>query len=187
MTDNLFASRAGEKLAHALKEFQIDVTGLIAADFGASVGGFVDCLLQNGAQKVYAVETGYGELAWKLRQNPQVVVLEKTNAMHVTLPEKMDVITNDTSWTRQEKILPNILSNLKEGGSIITLIKPHYEAEKWQLKKGKLDGEIAEEVSRQTVERMQQLFGLKLLGFTKSPILGKKGGNTEYIAYFQKM
>jgi 23S rRNA (cytidine1920-2'-O)/16S rRNA (cytidine1409-2'-O)-methyltransferase len=186
MSDTQFASRAGEKLSHALKEFQIDVAGLTAADFGASVGGFVDCLLQNGAKKVYAVETGYGELAWKLRQNPQVVVLEKTNAMHVQLPEKMDIITNDTSWTRQEKILPNILANLKEQGLIITLIKPHYEAEKWQLKKGKLDEETAERVSKQTVEKIQQLFPVKLLGFTKSPILGKKGGNTEYIAYFQK-
>ncbi|HXS14531.1 MAG TPA: SAM-dependent methyltransferase [Candidatus Saccharimonadales bacterium] len=187
MPDTQFASRAGEKLAHALKEFPINVTGLIAADFGASVGGFVDCLLQNGAKKVYAVETGYGELAWKLRQNPQVIVREKTNAMHIVLPEKMDLITNDTSWTKQEKIFPNILANLKEQGFIITLIKPHYEAEKWQLKKGKLEEKTAEEVSHQTVEKIQQLFGVQLLGFTKSPILGKKGGNSEYIAYFQKL
>ncbi len=186
MNTTPFASRAGEKLDHALKEFQIDVTSLICADFGASVGGFVDCLLQHGAQKVYAVETGYGELAWKLRNNPQVVVMEKTNAMHVVLPEKMDLITNDTSWTKQEKIIPNILANLKEDGRIITLIKPHYEADQRQLQKGKLDDETAEMVAKAVYGNLQHRFPIVGMGFTKSPIVGKKGGNSEYIALFRK-
>lgn len=186
MNTTPFASRAGEKLDHALKEFQIDVTGLTCADFGASVGGFVDCLLKSGAQKVYAVETGYGELAWKLRNDPRVVVMEKTNAMHVVLPEKMDLITNDTSWTKQEKIIPNILANLKENGRIITLIKPHYEADQRQLHKGKLDEETAEMVAKTVCENLQRLFPIVGNGFTKSPIVGKKGGNSEYIALFQK-
>lgn len=181
-----FASRAGEKLDYALKEFAIDATGLICADFGASVGGFVDCLLQHGAAKVYAVETGYGELAWKLRNDPRVIVMEKTNAMHVVLPEKIDLITNDTSWTKQEKILANILANLKENGLIVTLIKPHYEADKKLLHKGKLEEADAEKVAKQTYEQLQQQFPIKGKGLTKSPILGKKGGNSEYIAYLQK-
>lgn len=182
-----FASRAGEKLDFALKEFQINVDGLVCADFGSSVGGFVDCLLKAGARKVYAVETGYGELAWKLRQNPQVVVMEKTNAMHVTLPEKVDLITNDTSWTRQEKILPNILTNLRDKGFIITLIKPHYEAAKELLHKGKLLEKDAEMVAQKTLHLIQELFPVEVKGFTKSPLLGSKGGNTEYLAFLQKL
>lgn len=181
-----FASRAGEKLDHALNEFQIDITGLVCADFGSSVGGFVDCLLQHGAAKVYAVETGYGELAWKLRQDSRVVTMERTNAMHVNLPEDIDIITNDTSWTKQEKILPNILGNLKNNGLIITLIKPHYEADQKLLHHGVLSEEDAEQAAKETVEKLTALFPIKLLGFTKSPILGKKGGNSEYIAFFQK-
>lgn len=182
-----FASRAGEKLQHALTEFHIEVTELVCADFGSSTGGFVDCLVKNGAQKVYAVETGYGVLDWKLRNNPHVVVLERTNAMHVVLPEKVDLITNDTSWTRQMSIMPNILANLKENGKIITLIKPHYEADKKLLHKGVLDEEIAQEVARQTVNELLSSFPLKELGFTKSPLLGGKGGNSEYLAYLQKI
>lgn len=186
MPNTQFASRAGEKLQHAVTEFNIDITGKICADFGSSVGGFVDCLLKNGALKVYAVETGYGELAWVLRQNPKVVVMEKTNAMHVTLPEKMDIITNDTSWTKQEKILPNILNNLKENGLIITLIKPHYEASPWQLKKGKLEEGLAEKVATDTLDKIKQSFPVTVLGFTKSPIVGGKGGNSEYLAVLKK-
>ena len=177
-----FASRAGEKLEHAINEFQINVHGKMCADFGASVGGFVDCLLHHGAAKVYAVETGYGQLAWKLRQDKRVVVMERTNAMHVRLPEKVDMITNDTSWTKQKNILPNILQNLKPEAQIITLIKPHYEAEKSLLHKGVLDESVAENVARQTLEEIQSM-GLTVLGFTKSPIVGGKGGNTEYLAY----
>lgn len=181
-----FASRAGEKLNFALKEFQVDVTGLICADFGSSVGGFVDCLLKQGAAKVYAVETGYGELAWKLRNDERVVVMEKTNAMHVVLPQKMDIITNDTSWTKQEKIFPNILTNLKEKGLIITLIKPHYEADKKLLHKGVLEEEVACQVAEDVYKKLPKAFPVVGKGFTKSPLVGSKGGNNEYIAYFQR-
>lgn len=185
MVNNTFASRAGEKLAYALQEFHLNIAGFVCADFGASVGGFTDCLLKNGATRVYAVETGYGELAWTLRNDPRIVVLEKTNAMHVQLPEKVDLITNDTSWTRQEKIFPNILHNLKENGLIVTLIKPHYEADKKLLHKGVLNETTAGDVANQTTEKIQQDFPVKLLGFCKSPLLGGKGGNSEYLAYFQ--
>ena len=180
-----FASRAGEKLQHALTEFQFTVTDKVCADFGSSTGGFVDCLLKNGATKVYAVETGYGVLDWKLRNNPQVVVMERTNAMHVILPEKVDLITNDTSWTKQSFIIPHALTQLKDNGYIITLIKPHYEADKKLLHKGVLDEAVAEDVAKHTADELKT-FGVDVLGFTKSPLLGGKGGNTEYLALLQK-
>src|SRR3989344_6980075 len=133
-----YASRAGEKLEHALKSFNVNVANLICADFGSSTGGFVDCLLQAGAKKVYAVETGYGVLDYKLRIDERVVVMEKENAMHVQLPEKVDFITIDVSWTKLEKVIPNALKNLKENGQMITLVKPHYEADQRMIRKGKL-------------------------------------------------
>ena len=124
-------------MEHALKTFGFSPKDFVCADFGSSTGGFVDCLLQNGAKKIYAVETGYGVLDWKLRTNENVVVMEKTNAMHVLLPEKVNLISVDTSWTKLEKIIPNVLVNLKDGGHIIALIKPHYEAEQKMIRKGK--------------------------------------------------
>src|SRR5438034_4090953 len=101
-----FVSRAGQKLEHALSIFGVDVTGFVCADLGCSTGGFTDCLLQRGAAKVYAVDTGYGVLDWKLRTNERVVVMERTNAMHVTLPEPVDLVTIDVAWTKQRHILP---------------------------------------------------------------------------------
>src|SRR3977135_1400551 len=95
-----YVSRACGKLAHPIREFQIDVSGLICADLGSNVGGFVDCLLQRGAAKVYAVEKGYGVVEWKLRKDPRVVVLERTNAMHVSLPEPVAIVTIDVAWTK---------------------------------------------------------------------------------------
>src|SRR2546421_8918289 len=119
-----FVSRAGQKLDHALATFAIDVTGRICADLGCSTGGFVDCLLQRGAKKVYAIDTGYGVLDWKLRNDPRVVVMERTNAMHLELPEKVDLITIDVAWTRQRFILPAAARWLKDDGTVVTLIKP---------------------------------------------------------------
>src|SRR5437588_11102724 len=101
-----FVSRAGQKLEHALVNFGIDVSGLTCADLGSNVGGFVDCLLQRGAAKVYAIEKGYGVLEWKLRKDPRVIVMERTNAMHVVLPEPVALVTIDVAWTRQRNILP---------------------------------------------------------------------------------
>src|ERR1700761_4113773 len=127
-----FVSRAGQKLDHALDAFGVGVAGLACADLGCNVGGFVDCLLQRGAAKVYAVDTGYGVLEWKLRKDPRVVVMERTNAMHVDLPEPVSLVTIDVAWTRQRNILPaagRILSR-EPGARVVTLIKPHYEADK---------------------------------------------------------
>src|SRR5258706_16468275 len=101
-----FVSRAGLKLDHALSHFAIDVSGKTCADLGSNTGGFVDCLLKRGAAKVYAIDTGYGALDWNLRKDPRVAVMERTNAMHATLPEKVDVVTIDVAWTKQRHILP---------------------------------------------------------------------------------
>ncbi len=178
---NNFVSRAGEKLQFALDKFEFSVTGLITADFGSSTGGFVDCMLQNGAQKVYSVDTSYGELAWTLRNNPKVEVLERTNAMHVKLPERVDLITIDTAWTKQILTIPNALENLKNNGTVISLIKPHYEAPKNYLIKGKLKEEYIVEVIEKVKNDIIAVGG-KIINIIESPILGEKGKNTEYLA-----
>lgn len=175
-----YVSRAGEKLEHALKIFNVSVKGLTCADFGSSAGGFVDCLLGHGAAKVYAVETGYGVLDYKLRQDSRVVVMERTNAMHVKLPEKVDLITIDTSWTKLEKIIPNAIKNLKPGSYIITLVKPHYEAEPKLLHRGKLVDNFIPEVLGKVKKKLREI-GVQVLNETESPILGGKGGNKEYL------
>lgn len=179
-----YASRAGEKLEYALKEFNVSVVGLVCADFGSSTGGFVDCLLQSGAIKVYAVETGYGVLDYKLRQDERVVVMERKNAMHIELPEKVDLITIDTSWTKLDKVVPNALKNLKEGGQIIALVKPHYEAEPKMLRKGKLQEEFIPEVLCKVKAKVAGL-GVKVVAETLSPIVGEKGKNKEYILHLK--
>lgn len=182
----VFVSRAGEKLQYALDKFELSVKGMVVADFGSSTGGFVDCLLQNGAKKVYSVDTAYGELAWNLRNDPRVVVMERTNAMHVTLPEKADIITVDTSWTKQAKILPNVLLNLKSGGTIISLIKPHYEADRHQLLKGRVKEEELDKVLERTKGDIKSL-GLEIINLVESPILGEKGKNKEFLALMRSL
>ncbi len=181
---NSFVSRAGEKLAFAMEKFGVSVKGLVCADFGSSTGGFVDCLLTNGASKVYAVEVGYGTLDWKLRNDTRVVVLERTNAMHVVLPEKVDFISIDVGWTRQKLILPNAFTNLRVGGKIVVLIKPQYEADKRYLRKGKLAEEFVSEVLEQVKADIESVGG-KVSAIVESPILGDKGKNREFLALLQ--
>ena len=180
-----FVSRAGEKLEHAILTFGVNVAGLVCADFGANAGGFTDCLLQNGAQKVYAVETGYGVLDWKLRNDARVSVMERTNAMRVSLPEKVDVVTTDTSWTKLENILPSALANLKPSGKIIALVKPHYQAGPKMLRKGKLPDESLPEVLQNVREKIKSL-GLQIIAECQSPIVGEKAGNKEFLFYLEK-
>ena len=175
-------SRAQEKLSFALASFKIDVENKICADFGASTGGFVECMLSAGASKVYAIDTAYGELAYKLRINPQVIVMERTNAMHVDLPEKCDLISIDTGWTPQRLILPNAMRNLNPKGEIISLIKPHYEAEKFMLTKGKLEEKFLDQIIEK-VKNDIKLINLEIKGWTESPIKGKSSQNKEYLAY----
>lgn len=122
--ENKYVTRSGLKLEHALSVFHVDPTGMVCADLGSHQGGFVDCLLEHGAVRVYSVDTSYGTLAWKLRKDPRVVVMERTNAMHVQLPEPVDLVTIDVGWTPQRHVLPAALRILKDGGRIITLVKP---------------------------------------------------------------
>lgn len=175
-----FVSRGGIKLQAAIENWKLKIQNLVVLDVGSSTGGFVDCLLQNGAAKVYSVDTCYGELAWKLRNDPRVVVMERTNILHLeSLPEKMDLITIDAGWTKLELVLPVVQKFLKPGGIIIALLKPHYEAEKKLLQKGVLPLEIAEQVKDQVINRVQGLgFGVEEI--MESPILGG-GGNKEFL------
>lgn len=175
-----FVSRGGEKLAAALDHFDLPVAGRICADLGSHVGGFVDCLLQHGAARVYAVDTSYGTLAWKLRKDDRVVVLERTNAMHVQLPEQVDLVTIDVGWTPQTKILPQAATIAATDARVVTLIKPHYEAPKELLTNGVLPDEaIAETVDRVLTDI--GALGWTILGQCKSPIRGH-GGNQEVLA-----
>lgn len=170
---NQFVSRGGIKLAHALKEFNVDVKGLTVLDVGSSTGGFVDCLLQNGAVKVYALDTAYGEFAWKLRNDPRVVVMERQNILFLeNLPEKVDLVTIDVTFTSLEKILPVIKRFLKENGQIIALVKPQYERQDVALKnKGVIPAEFLPEV----------LSKFNFQKIIESPIKGGSG-NTEFLA-----
>lgn len=175
-----FVSRAGQKLDHALTEFQLDVAGRTCADLGSNTGGFVDCLLQRGATKVYAIDTGYGVLEWKLRKDPRVVVMERTNAMHVQLPEPVDIVTIDVAWTRQRHILPPARKMLAADGRVVTLIKPHYEADAPQLRKGVLPEESLEAVLASVKQDIGGA-GFAIEQLTTSPIKGAKG-NVELLA-----
>jgi 23S rRNA (cytidine1920-2'-O)/16S rRNA (cytidine1409-2'-O)-methyltransferase len=179
-----YASRAGGKLEHAIKHFGISVEDLICADFGSNTGGFVDVLLSFGARKVYSIETGHGVLDWKLRQDDKVVVMEKTNAMHVELPEKVDFISIDTSWTKLEKVIPNALNNLKPSGSIVALVKPHYESHPRMLRRGKLMDDFIPEILEKVKGKIKEL-GLEIMGEIESPLVGEKAKNKEYLLYLK--
>lgn len=150
MTTGRYASRAGEKLEFALDALAVDPAGIAAADLGSNVGGFVDCLLARGARRVYSVDTSYGTLAWKLRQDPRVVVLERTNALHVELPEGVDLVTVDVGWTPQARVLPVARRLVAPGGRILSLVKPQYEARREELAKGFVRPESMDAVLERT-------------------------------------
>ncbi|MEW6306688.1 MAG: TlyA family RNA methyltransferase [Verrucomicrobiota bacterium] len=189
-----YVSRGGQKLEHALKHFQIEVSGAAAMDLGASTGGFTDCLLQHGAAKVYAVDVGQGQLAWKLRNDPRVVVMEKTNARHLTpasFPQPfapVDLVVIDCSFISVEKILPAAVALVRPGGRFIVLIKPQFEAGKDEVDKG--EGVITDPaVHREVLERIEQFVrarsDLRWRGVTESPLLGP-AGNKEFLALVEK-
>ncbi len=175
-----FVSRSGVKLAHALDHFGLNCTDLVCADLGSHVGGFVECLLQRGAARVYSVDTCYGTFAWKLRRDTRVVLLERTNAMHVELPEPVDLVTIDVGWTRQAKILPHARTLLKPTGRIITLIKPQYEASEEQHEGGVVSAKQREVIVSGVRARIHE-YGLEVAGLVDSPITGH-GGNHEILA-----
>jgi 23S rRNA (cytidine1920-2'-O)/16S rRNA (cytidine1409-2'-O)-methyltransferase len=189
-----FVSRGGHKLEHALNHFKTDVTGLQALDIGASTGGFTDCLLQHGAARVYAVDVGQGQLAWKLRCDARVVVMEKTNARNLKLPQMpagfapADLAVVDCSFISLKKILPPAIALLKTEGKIIALIKPQFEAGKAEVDKGRgviTDAAIHERV----LAELESFVGLQpqvhWRGVTESPLLGP-AGNKEFLVLLEK-
>lgn len=180
MVDKQFVSRGGIKLQAAIKNFKLKIKNLVILDVGSSTGGFVDCLLQNGALKVYSVDTSYGELAWKLRNDPRVKVLERTNILHLeSLPEDVDLVTIDAGWTKLELILPVIKKFLKPDGNIIALLKPQYEINKKVLVKGVVPADLVEQIKDQILDKIKNL-KFKIINCIDSPILGG-GGNREYL------
>jgi 23S rRNA (cytidine1920-2'-O)/16S rRNA (cytidine1409-2'-O)-methyltransferase len=180
-----FVSRAGQKLEHALATFAMDVSGLVCADLGSNTGGFTDCLLQRGAARVYAVDTGYGVLDWKLRKDPRVVVMERTNAMHLSLPEPVQFICIDVAWTRQRNILPAARKLLAVGGEVVTLVKPHYESPPAILRAGVLPEDRLDEVLS-PVNADIIATGFEVVGIVQSPIKGAKG-NVEMLYRLRPM
>ena len=184
-----YVSRGGLKLAQGLDTFGIEVGGFTALDVGASTGGFTDCLLQRGARRVYAVDVGYGQLAWKLREDPRVVSLEKTNIRHLepgTLPEVPDLAVIDASFISLDKVLPPTLRLIKEGGTVVALIKPQFEVGRGQVGKGGVvrdEKKHAEVVA--AISALAESLGLLVLGVCDSPILGPKG-NKEFLIHLRK-
>jgi len=184
-----YVSRGGRKLEGALDVFRVDPKGLIVMDVGASTGGFTDCVLQRGAKRVYAVDVGYGQLAWKLQKDPRVINLERRNVRYLKreeIGEEVDLILIDTSFISIEKFLSHLLGFLKREGAIISLIKPQFEVGKGDVGKGgvvrdsKLHQEVLDRISVFCTD-----LGLTVLRVTESPLVGPKG-NKEFFIYLRK-
>jgi 23S rRNA (cytidine1920-2'-O)/16S rRNA (cytidine1409-2'-O)-methyltransferase len=179
-----FVSRGGEKLAHALETFGIDVTGMVAADLGASTGGFTDCLLQAGAIRSYAIDVGYGVLDQRIRDDQRVIVMERVNARYIEeLPEPIDIVVIDVSFISLDKILPAARAILRPGGTCVPLIKPQFEAGKKDVGKGGVvrDPKIHRRVLTQVVDYAHNS-GFAVLGLTASSLVGP-AGNVEFLAH----
>ncbi|MBU0704383.1 MAG: TlyA family RNA methyltransferase [Chloroflexi bacterium] len=191
-----FVGRGGEKLDAALARFGLDVDGVVAADVGASTGGFTDCLLQRGARRVYAIDVGYGQLAWRLRNDPRVVVMERTNARHLDeLPEPVDLVTADVSFISLRLILPAVVGWLSPpssppigggaGGVVVALIKPQFEAGRREVGKGGVvrDPMVHRQVLEQILDVASEL-RLGLHGLMPSPLRGP-AGNVEFLGWWE--
>ncbi len=190
-----YVGRGGLKLEHALAHFAISVSGLTAIDLGASTGGFTDCLLQHGAARVYAVDVGHGQLAWKLRQDPRVIVMDKTNARDLTRASfpapfsAADIVVIDCSFISLTRILPVAIDLLQPFGKIAALIKPQFEAGKAEADKGRgviSDPAIHARVLRELNEFVERQPGMAWRGSTESPLLGP-AGNKEFFALIEKV
>jgi 23S rRNA (cytidine1920-2'-O)/16S rRNA (cytidine1409-2'-O)-methyltransferase len=190
-----FVSRGGHKLEHALVHFGVEVTGVTALDLGSSTGGFTDCLLQHGAARVFAVDVGTNQLAWKLRNDPRVVVMEQTNARHLTAASfgpdfaDCDLIVADCSFISLRKILPPAAPLLRAGGRLVALVKPQFEAGKEEADRGEgviTDPAVHARVLAELEEFVAgQPLGLVWRGVTESPLLGP-AGNKEFLALLEK-
>ena len=185
-----YVGKGGLKLRFALQHFALDVTGVVAADLGCHVGGFTDCLLQAGATRIYAVDTGYGTLAWRLRQDPRVVVQERSNALHWDAPEPLDLVVVDLGWTPQARALPTVARLLRPGGVALSLVKPQYEGAPAARGNREQGAGSRERGARGHVVAPEDLVpllaalraavpaGLELLGEALCPVPGS-GGNRE--------
>ncbi len=179
-----FVSRGGDKLDGALEAFGTDVRGSVAADLGANVGGFTDCLLQRGSGRVYAVDTGYGVLDWKLRQDGRVVVMERQNALHVSLPEPLDLVVIDAGWTPLARIAPGAVALLGARGDVVALLKPEYEAEAFERERGVVLPDCLEDVVGRVIQGLEQS-GISIAGQVESAVPGS-GGNREFFLLIEK-
>ena len=181
-----FVSRGGEKLVAALEKFAIDPSGWVCADVGASTGGFTDCLLQHGAVKVYAIDVGYGQLSWKLRQDKRVVVMERINARYLdALPEPIDLASVDVSFISIQHILPSAAKWLREVGQMVVLVKPQFEAGRREVGKGGVvrDPAIHAQVLESALQYADQA-GFTPLGLIPSPLRGPSG-NIEFLLWLR--
>lgn len=188
-----FVSRGGIKLAHALEQFHIDVDSQVALDVGTATGGFTDCLLKRGASRVYAVDVGYGQLDYRLRVDPRVVVMERINARYpFSLPEPVDLVTIDLSFISLEKVVPNVAKLVKPGGKLICLVKPQFEVGRAQVGKGGLVKDpllharvlgrfISWAIKWGAEEQGEYEKGFRLNGLTPSPILGASGNREFFV------
>jgi len=185
IAEQKFVSRAGLKLEKALDHFSIDVTGLIVLDAGISTGGFTDCLLQRGAQKVYGVDVGYGDVHEKIRTDERLVLLEKTNLKLLeTVGQPVDLITLDLSFISVLKVMPTVCKVLKPKGKLVILIKPQFEASKHEIEAGGIvrNDHIRQVIVDTTVDGIKK-YGFGCVGVIDSPITGTKG-NKEFLVYF---
>jgi 23S rRNA (cytidine1920-2'-O)/16S rRNA (cytidine1409-2'-O)-methyltransferase len=187
--DNPYVSRGGLKLKGTLSEFGIDVKDFVALDIGASTGGFTDCLLQEGARKVYAVDVGYGQLAWKLRQDERVVVFERTNIRHFSgedIEDEIDIVTIDVSFISLKLVIPVALRLSGKNAAILALIKPQFEVGKGKVSKGGVvkDPEMHKKVVNEIMEFSRGL-NLNIVGTCESPLKGP-AGNKEFFLYARK-
>ena len=184
-----YVSRGGLKLEKAMKSFSISLENCVCADIGASTGGFTDCMLQNGAKKVYSIDVGYGQLAWKLRTDERVINLERTNFRYVTreqVPDELDFASVDVSFISLYHILPNLRTLLKEGGRAVCLIKPQFEAGRDKVgKKGVVRDKGTHAEVIKTITDFAFDTGFSVLGLDFSPIKGPEG-NIEYLMYLRK-
>jgi len=184
-----YVSRGGQKLEGAIKEFGLNVRDKVCLDVGAAKGGFTDCLLQNGAEKVYALDVGYGQLDWKLRNDPRVVNIEKTNIRYFDgegIKNSVDLATIDVSFISLEKVLPKVKELIRKKGEIVSLIKPQFEAGREKVQRGGVVKDV--KIHREVINKIKLLsrsLGLEVKGLIPSPIKGP-AGNIEYFIYLRK-
>jgi 23S rRNA (cytidine1920-2'-O)/16S rRNA (cytidine1409-2'-O)-methyltransferase len=184
-----YVSRGGLKLEAALEYFKVQVEGLAAMDVGSSTGGFTDCLLKRGARKIYCIDVGYGQLDWKLRNDPRIVLMEKSNIRHLeknSVPEPIDIVTIDVSFISLKLVVPKVKEFLSGSGRLVALIKPQFEVGRADVGKGGLVKDESKRLAAvETISEHVAMNGFAVKGYIASPILGRKG-NIEYLIYAEE-